>query len=117
MPMTYLPKAIETELPSMGVAGSNAFLKDLLVSEDPEKTIVSGFFRMEKSDQPLVYDYDYHEMKIIVAGEMQIRDETGEEVTASVGDVFYFTPGSRITFSSADFGLGFFCGQRRLGEA
>jgi len=116
MPMTHIPKAIETNLPSMGAEGSNAFLKDVVASGDPDKTIVSGFFRMEKSDKPLVYDYHYHEMKIIIAGEMQIRDETGQEVTARVGDVFYFPAGSRITFSSPDFGLSFFCGQRNEGE-
>lgn len=117
MAMTHYQQATKrTEIPSMGFEGSNAFLTDLLVSEDPEKTIVGGFFKMEKSDKPLVYTYHYHEMKIIVEGEMIISDETGQEVHARVGDVFHFPKGSVITFQSPSSGLGFFCGQRREGE-
>lgn len=104
-------------LPSMEEEGCNAFLDDLVVSDDEDKTIVGGFFRMEKSDKPLEYTYTYHEMKIIVEGEMLISDETGTEVHAKAGDVFYFPKGSKITFQSPSTGLGFFCGQRKEGEA
>ncbi len=114
--MKYLEQAIKTELPSMGRPGINAFLGDVVASDDPDKTIVGGFYRMEKSDEPLVYEYHYDEMKIIVEGEMIISDETGTTVHASVGDVFYFPKGSVITFQSPDYGIGFFCGQRREGE-
>lgn len=117
MAMIYHSQAIKSELPSMEKPGINAFLDDIAVSEDPEKTIVGGFFRMEKSDEPLVYTYDYHEMKIIVEGEMLISDETGNTVEAKVGDVFYFPAGSTITFQSPDYGIGFFCGQRLEGTA
>ena len=117
MPMTYLENAKATDLPSMEKPNINAFLKDVAVSEDPEKTIVSGFFRMEKSDDPLVYTYDYHEMKIIVEGEMTISDENGTVANAKAGDVFYFPKGSVITFQSPSSGLGFFCGQRLEGTA
>ena len=117
MPMTYYEQAVKSELPSMNKPGINAFLDDVAVSDDEEKTIVSGFFRMEKSDEPLVYEYTYHEMKIIVEGEMTITDETGKSVDAKVGDVFYFPKGSVITFQSPSMGIGFFCGQRREGEA
>jgi len=118
MAMTHIQQATKrVDIPSMEVEGSNAFLTDLIVSEDPEKTIVGGFFKMEKSDQPLVYEYTYHEMKIIVEGEMIISDETGLEVHARVGDVFHFPKGSVITFQSPSSGLGFFCGQRLEGEA
>jgi hypothetical protein len=37
-----------------------------------------------------VYTYTYHEMKIILEGEYQISDETGQSVTAKPGDVFFF---------------------------
>lgn len=117
MAMTHYQQATKrTNIPSMEVDGANAFLTDLVVSDDPDKTIVGGFFKMEKSDKPLVYSYHYHEMKIIVEGEMIISDETGQEVHARVGDVFYFPKGSIITFQSPSVGLGFFCGQRREGE-
>lgn len=114
--MTHYQQAIKTELPSMGVEGVNAFLGDIAVSDDTEKTIVSGFFRMEKSDEPLVYEYTYHEMKVIVEGEMIISDQAGNEVYAKVGDVFSFPKGSVITFQSPSHGIGFFCGQRKEGE-
>lgn len=36
-----------------------------------------------------MYEYTYHEMKIIVDGEFDISDETGQTVHAVKGDVFY----------------------------
>jgi ethanolamine utilization protein EutQ (cupin superfamily) len=66
---------------------------------------------------PLVYKYTYHEMKIIVDGSFDISDETGKKVHATKGDVFYFPKGSKITFETDDFGLGFFVGQRKEGGA
>ena len=40
-----------------------------------------------------------------------------QKVTAKPGDQIYFPKGSAITFSTQDFGLGFFCGQRGEDEA
>jgi uncharacterized cupin superfamily protein len=116
MAMTHYAEAVKTPQPSMNRPGANAWLGDVSASKDEEKTIVGGFFRMEKSDTPLVYEYNYHEMKVIVEGEMVITDETGYSVEAKVGDVFYFEKGSVITFNSPSYGIGFFCGQRREGE-
>lgn len=115
--MKYFPNAAEQSYPSMAVEGCNAWLGDVVSSEDPDKTIISGFFRLEKSDEALVYDYTYDEMKCIFAGEFTISDESGKEVSAKPGDVFYFPKGSRITFQTDSYGVGFFCGQRREGEA
>ncbi|KAA0874443.1 cupin domain-containing protein [Nitrincola tapanii] len=117
MAMKYFEQATKMPLPSMNKPGSNAFLDDLVASTDAEKTIVSGFFRMEKSDKPLEYYYHYHEMKIIVEGELTISDEAGNVAQAKVGDVFYFEQGSTITFQTDSYGLGFFCGQRLQGDA
>ena len=36
-----------------------------------------------------MYEYHYHEMKIIVDGEFDISDETGQKVHAVKGDTFY----------------------------
>jgi ethanolamine utilization protein EutQ (cupin superfamily) len=104
------------ELPSMNVHATQAFLADVHTSGDMAKPITCGFFRMEKGPA-LVYDYNYEEMKVIVEGEMIISDEMGQSVEARPGDVFYFAKGSQITFSSPSYGIGFFCGQRQLGEA
>ena len=66
---------------------------------------------------PLVYEYNYHEMKIIVDGHFYISDGTGTEVKATKGDVFYFPAGSKITFRTDDFGLAFYTGQRKRDAA
>lgn len=47
-------------------------------------------------------------MKIIIEGQFQISDETGQSVQAKPGDVFYFPKGSKITFTTESYGLGFF---------
>ena len=104
------------ELPSMDVEGVNAFLKDFSVSEDSDKPITSGLFRL-KAGESLKYTYTYHEMKFIVDGSFTIEDETGQKETVKAGDLLYFPKGTEMTFTTDDFGLGFFCGQRGEGEA
>lgn len=66
------------------IANENAFLGDVYTSEklDPEKPISAGFYRLEKGT-PLVYTYTYHEMKIIIEGEFDISDESGQKVHVS----------------------------------
>ena len=80
------------------------------------KPITSGLFRLEAGES-LEYTYTYHEIKLIVDGSFIIEDESGQKVTAKPGDLFYFPKGSAITFSTPDFGVGFFCGQRGEDEA
>ena len=104
------------ELPSMEVEGVNAYLKDFSVSQDSDKPITSGLFRL-KAGESLKYTYTYHEMKFIVDGSFTIEDETGQKVEAKPGDLFYFPKGTAVTFTTSDFGSGFFCGQRGEGEA
>ena len=104
------------ELPSMEVEGVNAFLKDFSVSDDADKPITSGLFRL-KAGESLKYTYTYHEMKFIVNGSFTIEDETGQKKTVKAGDLLYFPKGTAMTFTTDDFGLGFFCGQRGEGEA
>lgn len=47
-------------------------------------------------------------MKIILEGEFEISDETGQKVTAKPGDVFFFPKGAKITFSTISYGLAFY---------
>ena len=80
----------------------------------PETPISAGFYRLEKGT-PLVYEYTYDEMKIILEGQFEISDETGQKVTASPGDVFFFPKGSKITFTTPSYGLAFYvCGSFSL---
>ena len=114
--MRHFQKITEMALPRMEDVDAAAFLDDFVVSEDSEKPITSGLFRLEKGNH-LTYTYTYHEMKLIIDGEFKITDETGTEVIATVGDLLYFSKGSTITFSTPDYGVGFFCGQRGKDEA
>ncbi len=113
---THYPSAQTTFQPPL-IANENAFLGDIATSEplDPTAPISAGFYRLEKGT-PLVYEYTYHEMKIIVDGEFEISDETGKKVHAKKGDVFYFEKGSKITFTTETFGLGFYVGQRKVSD-
>lgn len=116
MTMKHFKEPLGNALPSMNVTDVAAWLGDVAVSSDKEKAITCGFFRLEHSE-PLVYTYTYDEMKFVVDGEFTISDESGVKVDAVKGDVFYFSKGSVITFETKSFGIGFFCGQRRQGEA
>lgn len=78
-------------------------------SSTPTAPMCSGFYRLEKGT-PLVYEYTYDEMKIIVEGEFTISDESGQKVKATPGDVFFFPKGSKITFETESYGLGFYVG-------
>ena len=83
---------------------------------DAEKPISAGFYRLDPGT-PLEYTYTYNEMKIIVDGDFEISDESGQVVKATKGDVFFFPKGSKITFKTVNGGLGFFCGQRAKDSA
>jgi uncharacterized cupin superfamily protein len=106
------------------IANENAYLGDIFSSgpstlphtqpcPDASKPITCGLYRLE-AGTPLVYEYTYHEMKIIVEGEFEISDETGQVVKGRKGDVFYFPKGSKITFKTETYGVGFFVGQRAV---
>lgn len=110
--MKYKKQAIADEQPSMNVEGVPAWLGDTFVCDgDKDKTICAGFFHLKHGD-PLVYTYDYEEMKVIVDGEFMITDDSGQTVHATKGDVLYFASGDTIKFETPTFGIGFFTGQR-----
>lgn len=114
--MKYFPQISASSLPAMTDVTAKAYLDDFAVSDDSDKPITCGLFRLEKGAS-LSYTYTYHEMKLIIEGTFLISDETGMEIVAKPGDLLYFPKGSTITFSTPDYGLGFFCGQRTKGEA
>jgi len=109
--MKYYEKGQTTELESMNTEGVNAFIKDIVFSNDPDSPITCGLFRMEKG-KSLQYNYTYDEAKIILEGEMTISEEGGDTVEAKAGDILYIGKGAKMTFSSNSYGLEFYCGQR-----
>ncbi len=114
--MKHIPKISLKVLTPMDEEGVSAYLDDFAVSDDPNSPITAGLFRLEKGKK-LTYTYTYHEMKMVIEGEFNISDSSGMEVKATPGDLLYFPKGSTITFSTPNYGLGFFCGQRGEGEA
>ena len=112
--MDYKGKITNQEIPLF--EGNSAYLRDFAISNDESAPITAGLFRLEKGDS-ITYEYTYEEMKLIIDGEFHIADGSGEEVTATAGDLFYFPKGSVITFRTDDYAVGYFVGQRGVDEA
>ena len=114
--MQHKGKILDRTLPAMDEFEANAFLDDLAISEDADKAITAGLFRIEAGES-MTYTYTYHEIKLIVDGEVHITDCTGETVVGTKGDLFYFPDDCEVTFWTPTFGVGYFVGQRGEGEA
>lgn len=114
---SHYPRAQQDFEPPL-IAHDNHFLGDVFSSTDVSTPISSGFYHL-RPGMPLEYTYTYHEMKIILDGEVRIRDSSGQEVLATAGDVFYFPKGAIITFSTeTPSGVkAFYVGQRDRGAA
>lgn len=98
-------------LPGMDVEGCNAFIGDSL-SNPGGSAMSSGFFELH-AGQPLVYEYTYDEMKVVVAGEFILTDmATGETTVARERDILFFPKGTTVKFETGDSALGFFVGDR-----
>ncbi|RLV96603.1 hypothetical protein JA1_000189 [Spathaspora sp. JA1] len=114
MPMQHKAAAQSVKPPSIPSPGNNSFLGEVFTSDaPPEQQITAGFYRQE-SGEPLVYNYTYDEMKVVleVEGEFTLTDETGYKVSAKPGDVFFFPKGSTITFATTGYALNFYTGLR-----
>ena len=114
MAMKYLSGAQAKNIKSLGIDGINAFLEDVVSSNNEEAPISAGFFRMEAGN-PLEYTYSYDECKIMLEGEMTITEAGGETVSLKPGDVVYFDAGTKVVFSSETSGTAFYVGQRKQG--
>ena len=114
MAMKYFANAKEREIKSLGIDGINAFLEDMVSSNNATSPITAGFFRMEAGN-PLEYTYSYDECKIMLDGEMTISEEGGKSVDLKPGDVVYFDAGTKVVFSSTTSGTAFYVGQRKQG--
>ena len=87
MAFKHYKQISKQDIPSMKVENVEAYLRDFSISDDKEKPITSGLFKL-KAGQSLKYTYTYHEMKFIVDGSFTIEDETGQKVEAKPGDKF-----------------------------
>ncbi len=66
---------------------------------------------MTKGDA-LTCVYAYHETLIVLEGSFDISDDAGNKSVAGPGDIYYLPKGSKVTFSTSDFGLAFYTAQR-----
>jgi ethanolamine utilization protein EutQ (cupin superfamily) len=95
---------------------SSSYLRDMLVSKVNGSGMTGGLYKL--LDGPaLDYTYEYEEFKYIVSGQFDLTDGTGQQVTAKAGDLIYFPKNTFVHFTSPDYALGFYVGQRAEGTA
>ncbi|WP_249012329.1 hypothetical protein [Conexibacter sp. DBS9H8] len=99
-------------LPKMTAHAGDGFIAD--VYENPDGCVMcSGFFELHHSDEPLLYVYEYDEMKVVLSGELLLENhDTGQRLVARERDAIFFPRGSRIHFSTPDHALAFYVGER-----
>lgn len=115
--LTHIEGAQFQDLDSMETPGVNAWLEDVTgTAAGADRPMTCAFFKIAKSDEPLVYDYDYDEVKIILDGVITVSDGTNT-VDAKKGDVLLLPNGAHITFTTDSEGTAFVCGARDAGTA
>jgi ethanolamine utilization protein EutQ len=99
-------------LPKMTEHSGDGYIAD--VYENPEAShMCSGFFELNHTDEPLLYIYDYDEMKVVLEGEFRLENvDTGQTLVAREKDAIFFPKGSRINFSTPGHALAFYVGDR-----
>ena len=108
-------KNFYADLPQMPVSefpGTKGFIDD--VYANPEGSpMCCGYFRLEHTDAPLDYLYEYDEMKVVLEGTFRLENpDTGQVEIAGPKDAIFFPKGSRILFSTTDSALAFYVGYR-----
>ncbi|KAL3434390.1 hypothetical protein BDV09DRAFT_195900 [Aspergillus tetrazonus] len=96
----------------------NVYFADQLGTQDTKipNPIVGAWFRMEKGPVSTPPSYEYDEIGVVVEGEFNIRDETGNTATVKAGDLLFFPRGTTITFSSDTYGLAVKCRTQTLAK-
>jgi ethanolamine utilization protein EutQ len=74
-------------------------LGDIDASKDNQ--LSGGFYEQSHSEEPLSYTYTYDELKIVLEGELQIKDTlSGEVFVAKTGQVLNISNGAALQFNS-----------------
>ena len=99
-------------LPRMTEHTGEGYIAD--VYSNPEGSpMCSGFYEQKPTAEPLLYIYDYDEMKVVLEGEFHMENvDTGQKLVARAKDAIFFPAGSRINFSTPDGALAFYVGYR-----
>jgi ethanolamine utilization protein EutQ (cupin superfamily) len=100
------------DLPRMTGHSGDGYIAD--VYANPGGTpMCSGFFELRHTEEPLLYVYEYDEMKVVLEGEFLLENiDTGQRLVAKAKDAIFFPKGSRINFSTPDYALAFYTGYR-----
>lgn len=104
--MVYYKELVSMNLPAMPGQVNGGFF-DL-----PGKDLSVGLYRVDAGNS-VSYTYRYPEFKYIVEGEWHLTDGTGQEVHARAGDLMYFPMGTRVDFTVAETGLGYYIADAR----
>ncbi|MET0820162.1 MAG: hypothetical protein ABWY58_04295 [Aeromicrobium sp.] len=111
LPFRVTSDAFEN-LPAMNVGSTQGFIGDTFSNPDGSE-MCCGYFELKHTDEPLLYVYEYDEMKVVLEGEFLLENrETGQSQVARAKDVIFFPKGSRIHFSTPDKALAFYTGHR-----
>lgn len=86
-------------------------MKDFATKASIGAPITFGMFRMRKGE-PLPYEYEFDEYKLVLEGELSVKDESGTTTTFTSGEVIEFAKGTKAVFSSLSTALTFYVAQR-----
>lgn len=99
-------------LPQMDTPNTAGFIGDTYENPDGSE-MCSGYFELHNTDEPLYYEYEYDEMKVVLEGEFLLENkETGQKLVAKAKDAIFFPKGSKIYFSTPGRALAFYAGHR-----
>jgi ethanolamine utilization protein EutQ len=87
---------MESFLEGRTMPGTNAWQKDVLLSQD-RSPMGAGYRSLDKGEMQLTLSYD--EIDIVLEGELVIT-RGSEQVRAKTGDVIYIPKGSNITYGT-----------------
>jgi len=89
MAFKHYPQISKEDIPSMNIENVNAYLRDFSISDDKEKPMTSGLFRL-KAGESLKYTYTYHEMKFIVDEVLQFKKKQDKKLKQNLEIFFIF---------------------------
>lgn len=111
MTIQKFANVIPADLPALEVPGVDALMKDFATKASNGAPITFGMFRMSKGE-PLPYEYEFDEYKLVLEGELSVKDESGTTTSFTAGDVIEFAKGTKAVFSSPSTALTFYVAQR-----
>lgn len=76
-----------------------------------ENAIQMGYFDMQPGEE-FEFLYEFLEIKTVIEGKIVVRDEHGKKHVAEKGDVFIFSPTTRVVFDGESDGKAIYTAHR-----